>query len=134
MALGCAPFRAQTPVAVMRMQMTEPPPRPSTLVPGFPAQLETVLMRTLEKEPNDRYERVEAYLVSLAAAADSAGRVPVARGVTGDSTEAWGPLAPATSRSVQVHHRFDVRQTNSPRCLRPPCHIALRRSLGWPPW
>ena len=106
-------MRAQTPVTVMRMQMTEPPPRSSTLVPGFPAQLETVLMRALEKHPNDRYESVESYLASLAAAADSAGPLALAPGVTGTSTEAWDPLAPAPSRRVRVHHRVDVRQTNS---------------------
>src|SRR5919199_5475382 len=58
MAVGRAPFRAPTPVAVMRMQMTDPPPRPSTLVPGFPPHLETVLMRALEKDPQERYESV----------------------------------------------------------------------------
>ncbi|WP_152412936.1 serine/threonine-protein kinase, partial [Nitrolancea hollandica] len=63
--VGRVPFQAPTPIAVMRMQHNDPPPLPSSLVPWFPPQVEAVLMRALAKNPEDRYESVDAFVTSL---------------------------------------------------------------------
>jgi protein kinase-like protein len=49
------PFRGQTPIAVALAHKTEPPPLPRTLRPGVPAWIERIVMRCLEKEPEQRY-------------------------------------------------------------------------------
>ena len=68
MLVGRAPFQAPTPVAVMRMQVTEPPPPPSTLVPWFPPATEAVLLRALAKLPGERFPDVQSFVDNLLAA------------------------------------------------------------------
>jgi eukaryotic-like serine/threonine-protein kinase len=65
MLVGRVPFKAPTPAAVMRMHLTDPPPPPSTVVPWFPPEVETVLMRALSKEPFDRYDSVDEFIANL---------------------------------------------------------------------
>jgi Tol biopolymer transport system component len=65
MLVGRVPFKAPTPAAVMRMHLTDPPPPPSTVVPWFPPEVETVLMRALSKEPFDRYDSVDEFITNL---------------------------------------------------------------------
>jgi len=68
MLVGRVPFQAPTPAAVMRMQLSEPPPPPSAVAPWFPAPVEAVLMRALAKDPLERYESVDAFIAALSAA------------------------------------------------------------------
>ena len=49
------PFRGQTPIAVALAHKTEPPPLPRTLRPGVPVWIERIVMRCLEKGPEQRY-------------------------------------------------------------------------------
>ncbi|WP_437576552.1 serine/threonine-protein kinase [Sorangium sp. So ce887] len=62
-ALGCIlyecitggpPFQAAQPFLVFQHHLYQPPRPPSLVVDGIPAQLEEVLMRLLEKRPQDR--------------------------------------------------------------------------------
>jgi serine/threonine-protein kinase len=52
---GQVPFQGDRHVALLWAHMTEPPPHPSTLVPGLPAAFDAVIDRALAKEPADRY-------------------------------------------------------------------------------
>jgi len=40
-------------------------PRPSEIVSGYPIALEKILMRALQRDPNDRYSTAEQFLVAL---------------------------------------------------------------------
>ena len=55
MLTGHVPFSAETPVAVALHQINTPPPSPSTLVPGIPPEVETLVMRALAKRPDERF-------------------------------------------------------------------------------
>ena len=54
---GTVPLRGKTPLATMTAQLTEPiePPRVRAPSRDIPPALETVIMRTLEKDPARRY-------------------------------------------------------------------------------
>src|ERR1035438_6037247 len=54
------PFVARTTAAIMQKVLTEEPKRPSTIVAGFPRDLETICLKCLEKEPCRRYGSAEA--------------------------------------------------------------------------
>jgi serine/threonine-protein kinase len=62
---GRLPFTADTVMAVVLKHIQEPPPPPRTVNPRVPVELEAVILRCLEKEPDKRYRDVEAILEDL---------------------------------------------------------------------
>lgn len=56
LCVGQTPFRPRSIADAMRMHGREAVPRPTQIRPGFPVQLERVMLRALEKDPNDRYQ------------------------------------------------------------------------------
>jgi serine/threonine-protein kinase len=69
--VGRVPFSADTPYAVVHDHIYKPLPMPSKVNPTVPQQVETVLLKALAKDPNDRYETAvalaEAFKQSVAA-------------------------------------------------------------------
>ena len=68
--VGRVPFQAPNRLAVLGMQQSSPPPRPSSLSSGFPASVEAVLLRALAKDPDERPESVASLVNSLLFAMD----------------------------------------------------------------
>jgi serine/threonine protein kinase len=56
MVTGRRPFQADTPLAVLFKQASEPLPRPSQFMPGLPEGVEKILIKMLAKSPVDRYQ------------------------------------------------------------------------------
>jgi eukaryotic-like serine/threonine-protein kinase len=52
---GRPPFRAETPLEVLQAVKFDEPIAPRRLRPGLPRDLETVVLKALEKEPSKRY-------------------------------------------------------------------------------
>ncbi len=52
---GEVPFKAATQIELAQQVLEKPPPRPRDLAPELPAELEAVVLRCLEKDPDDRY-------------------------------------------------------------------------------
>lgn len=57
---GALPFDGGTPFDVMNRVLTEEAPPIGRTVPGFPADLDTVVLKCLEKDPARRYESARA--------------------------------------------------------------------------
>lgn len=57
---GRPPFVGETIVQTLMQVVHRPTPRPREFRPDVPADLETVLLKCLEKEPKDRYQSAEA--------------------------------------------------------------------------
>jgi serine/threonine protein kinase len=62
---GALPFTGDTVMAVVLNHIQKPPPSPRSLNPALPVEVEQVILRCLEKDPDRRYARVEALLVDL---------------------------------------------------------------------
>ncbi len=58
---GVPPFRAETPYALMRSIAEDEPTPPSTLAPDVPRDLQTIVLKALEKEPARRYDSARAF-------------------------------------------------------------------------
>lgn len=69
MLTGQVPFRAETPVALMRLHLTEAPTLPSHVAPGLSPGIDAVMMRALAKEPAERYKTAGEFVAALQSAA-----------------------------------------------------------------
>lgn len=59
MITGRKPYTADTPMAVVLKQMTDPLPRPRDAVPDLPENIERLLIRSLAKKPEDRFASMD---------------------------------------------------------------------------
>jgi tetratricopeptide (TPR) repeat protein len=103
MLTGRPPFQGQSPMDTVMQVVSQEPVAPRRLQPRVPADLETICMKCLEKDPRRRYE-------SAAALADDLGRF-----LTGDSIRAR-PVG-----SVERSYRW---------CQRHPAQAALASVIG----
>jgi dienelactone hydrolase/predicted Ser/Thr protein kinase len=55
MLCGCRPFRGETALAVLASTLRGAPERPSLMRKGIPHELERIVLRCLEKQPEARY-------------------------------------------------------------------------------
>ena len=67
---GRTPFRADRPVDVLQKHLCLPPTPPSEFAPpqNYSPELEVVILRCLEKEPDERYHSIDELVVDLKAA------------------------------------------------------------------
>ena len=65
MATGQLPFTAETPVSVALMQVNEDPVPPREVNPYIPQGLEQIILRAMEKDPDERYQSAEEMLGQL---------------------------------------------------------------------
>jgi serine/threonine protein kinase len=76
---GRVPFTADTPLAVILKQVSDPLPLPSMLKPDIPESIEQVILKALAKEPDDRFSTTAEFLAAWKRALqdkDTVRRVP----------------------------------------------------------
>lgn len=69
MLTGVTPFRGDTDYELMQAQITQAPRRPSVLAPNIESPLDAVILKALEKNPDKRFDTVEAFAAAITAAA-----------------------------------------------------------------
>ncbi len=74
------PFSGDNPVQVMYQHVNDAPPRPADFNPAIPASLEMVVLRSLAKNPEDRFQSSQEMEAALdhAPSADEATRIMAA--------------------------------------------------------
>jgi serine/threonine-protein kinase len=65
MVTGHKPFQADTPMAVILMQASEPLPSPKQFAPGLPEAVVGVLSKALAKKPEDRYQTMAEFAKAM---------------------------------------------------------------------
>lgn len=111
MATGRAPFKAETPMAVMIKHIHDPLPMPSTINPKLLDSVERVILKAMAKEPADRY----------ATAAEMVKAIQAAISETMEEAAILGDAVTPVAASTQT--------TASPSCSMR--SILWRSSLGW---
>ena len=66
MVTGRKPYIADTPAAIMLKQATAPLPSPRKFVGELPQDLESILIKALAKEPENRYKDLDDFTFALA--------------------------------------------------------------------
>lgn len=76
--LGRIPFEDKSPQMLALAHVDKPVPRPRVVAPGFPREMESVLLRVLAKEPDDRFvsaqDLQEAYYDAVRSMSNTARR------------------------------------------------------------
>jgi tetratricopeptide (TPR) repeat protein len=67
MVTGHAPFEGETPMSIAHKHKYEPAPDPQKLNPQIPGGLKRIILRSLEKSSEKRYQTTEEFLADLAA-------------------------------------------------------------------
>lgn len=62
---GRKPYRADTPLAVMLMRASEPLPIPTQFIPNLPQAVEQVILKSLAKQPENRYQDAAKFAEAL---------------------------------------------------------------------
>ena len=65
MITGRKPFTADTPAGVLLKQATEALPLPRAYIPDLPQEVESVLLKVLAKDPEDRYPNMHTFIGEL---------------------------------------------------------------------
>jgi tRNA A-37 threonylcarbamoyl transferase component Bud32 len=96
MVAGRPPFSGDSPVSLAFRHVNEEPQPPSVYHPGVPVEIEAVIMRALEKDPDRRFGSAEELSHALARArAAGVDTEPVAAAAGGDTSVM--PTRPATA-------------------------------------
>ncbi len=77
MVTGKLPFNADTPLAVAMKHVSEPVPLPIRFNPDVPQMLQTIILKALAKEPNDRFQSAREMVAALRRVDLSARAQPV---------------------------------------------------------
>jgi beta-lactam-binding protein with PASTA domain/predicted Ser/Thr protein kinase len=89
---GKVPFEADSAVTIALKQVSEAPVPPSQINPRVTPELESVVLRALAKEPEDRFADADEFIAALDAAAS---RIPSARQIA--AAEAAAAALPAAA-------------------------------------
>jgi len=120
MTTGRTPFEGETPLAVAVKHKTEPPPDPRALAPQIPAELSRVILRSLEKDRDKRYQTSEEFLADLAAIDEA---LPT-------TERAASTRKPATSKKITVE--FTPKKLVIPAAALTVLLVAV--VFFWHPW
>ena len=65
MLVGAVPFNGDNPTAIMNQHLTDAPGLPSKLNPAIPPNIEAIIMKSIRKNPKERYQSAESFLDDL---------------------------------------------------------------------
>ncbi len=81
MVVGSRPFEGDSPIGIAVKHRSDPPPIPSEVNTGVPRALSAIILRCLEKRPEDRFESANELRRAIEVFADPAAASPAAPSV-----------------------------------------------------
>lgn len=116
MVTGRLPFSAENQLVVVTMHMTKPPPAPRSFVPTLPVLTERVILKTLAKKPELRYQSATAFADAFC---QSLTARPAAASAIWDDVEK-SLLADASTQVVQPESTRVAQPVQPPAPVSPP--------------
>ena len=65
MITGHPPYKAETPAGILLKQANEPLPLPTDYIPNLPRDVESVMLKVLAKDPENRYPDIHVFISEL---------------------------------------------------------------------
>ncbi len=94
MITGGVPFPADTPVAIALRHAKDPPPSPRAINPGVPRAVEGIVLKAMQKLPENRYPDMASMLQDLRAVHDA---------LRFGKPLSWSPLEREPASRTDVH-------------------------------
>jgi len=117
MVTGRVPFRAETPMAVIVKHVTAPLPLPRSINPAVPESVESVILKALAKNKEDRYASAGAMMRTFQ---EALGAAPGPL-ITPPHEEADGPVCPVCGHNNRPGTSFCEECAAPLIGTRPPC-------------
>jgi tRNA A-37 threonylcarbamoyl transferase component Bud32 len=111
MLTGQTPFQAETPLALVYMQLNEPLPPPRSLRPDLPEDVERVLLKALSREPGARFGSCSAMAGAFARAIEGVPVEPPPTAVSAEARTMEEP--PATTLGLEATPAVPARRLSS---------------------
>ncbi len=95
---GVTPFRGETTMAILMQQLHEVPTPPALINPNIPAALSAVILKSIAKQPDDRYNSASEMTLELASALNALlpeRFIHTQRARSRSRSGTTGPIAPA---------------------------------------
>ena len=128
MLAGRVPFDGESAVTIALKQVSEAPVPPSAYNANVPPELDAVVLRALEKDPNLRFADADEFLAALGAVRDSLAARP-----RGQSTAAFGAVAgPMADPAALAAAGIPVEEPPGPPAEEGPPDEEGRRRRRWP--
>ena len=130
MLTGQTPFDGDTPVAVAMKHIQEIPESPSALNPRIPPALERIIMRCLEKAPQDRFRDGDTLAAALDTFLRAGGRRQGMASGPSEAVGAYGQYGPSNPSAPRVNAPSGPRPSGYPGGQAP---TSGPRNSGRPP-
>jgi eukaryotic-like serine/threonine-protein kinase len=101
--VGRPPFTGDTPLSITYQHVAEPPPAPSTADPDLSNEIDTIVVRALQKDPRDRYQTADQMRADIAAVRSGHPLSPA--GPTTPCPTPSGPEDPSATASARTPMR-----------------------------
>jgi branched-chain amino acid transport system substrate-binding protein len=139
MVTGRTPYIADTPAAILIKQATEPLPRPKQYIPDLPEAVEKVLIKSMAKEPADRYQTMDDFARALEGLllGDVTREVPIPPTMAAVAGTLTGTETPASSEpektaDLKTMAVIDEKEAGQATVIasQPSGHAAAKESAG----
>ena len=91
---GITPFRGENPLAIMMQHVHETPPPPTLINPNISPELSGVILRSIAKDPNMRFQTASAMTIALAQAFKVAVPASLSKPEIVNAQSEYNPLQP----------------------------------------
>src|SRR5574340_313866 len=91
---GITPFRGENPLAIMMQHVYETPPPPALINPNISSELSEVILRSIAKDPNKRFQTASEMTIALARAFKVAVPASLSKRDISSEQTAFNPLQP----------------------------------------
>lgn len=131
MAVGEVPYTAETPMAVVVKHIVEPLPIPRDKNPFIPEQLQRIILKSLAKNPDDRYQHAGEISGAMEAvvSANPDWSASTLTSVQSDGLETEKPLA----QTVQLPEETDLGMSPQPHPINKAIPLTKKpKKRRWP--
>jgi serine/threonine protein kinase len=108
LVVGQLPFPAKTISEAIKYHVRQAPPKPRSLFPDLPENLEKIILKAMEKEPANRYQSAEAFAKALEQTISSTTSVSTAPTAVKDAVSLYTQYQKSLveQRGVSVFQEF----------------------------